>query len=117
MFYIVPLSNPPTHLPSLNSSSDPKPPLTFPLQQIRFLGDPTASFTSALDLTFDGTAIFGGPRSKRYALQIEDGKVKALHVEPDNTGLDGMLIPFHNPFLFSSPPFNIVHPIPWYLHI
>lgn len=57
--------------------------------QIRFLGDPTAQFTEALELTFDGTSIFGGPRSKRYALEIEDGKVKALHVEPDNTGLDG----------------------------
>ncbi|KAM3070019.1 hypothetical protein ACMFMG_003946 [Clarireedia jacksonii] len=55
---------------------------------IRFLGDPTAEFTSAVDLAFDGKAIFGGPRSKRYAMQIEDGKVKALHVEPDNTGLD-----------------------------
>ncbi|KAG4435914.1 hypothetical protein IFR05_008608 [Cadophora sp. M221] len=55
---------------------------------IRFLGDPTAKFTEALDLAFDGAAIFGGPRSKRYALEIEDGKVKALHVEPDNTGLD-----------------------------
>jgi peroxiredoxin len=40
-------------------------------------------------LAFDGSAIFGGPRSKRYALELEDGKVKALHVEPDNTGLDG----------------------------
>jgi hypothetical protein len=58
--------------------------------QIRFLGDPTAKFTKALDLAFDGTAIFGGPRSKRYALEIEDGKVKALHVEPDNTGLNGI---------------------------
>lgn len=57
--------------------------------QIRFLGDPTAKFTEALDLTFDGTAIFGGPRSKRYALEIEDGKVKTIHVEPDNTGVDG----------------------------
>ena len=57
--------------------------------QIRFLGDPTAKFTEAMDLAFDGTALFGGPRSKRYALEIEDGKVKALHVEPDNTGLDG----------------------------
>ena len=57
--------------------------------QIRFLGDPTAKFTEALDLAFDGSAIFGGPRSKRYALEIEEGKVKALHVEPDNTGLDG----------------------------
>jgi 2-Cys peroxiredoxin 5 len=57
--------------------------------QIRFLGDPTAKFTEALDLAFDGTAIFGGPRSKRYVLEIEDGKVKAVHVEPDNTGLNG----------------------------
>ncbi|RKF63629.1 Peroxiredoxin-5, mitochondrial [Erysiphe neolycopersici] len=55
---------------------------------IRFLGDPTAKFTEALDLAFDGSAIFGGPRSKRYALQIDSGKIKALHVEPDNTGLD-----------------------------
>jgi len=42
-------------------------------------------------LAFDGTAIFGGPRSKRYALVLEDGKVKSIHEEPDNTGLDGML--------------------------
>jgi hypothetical protein len=56
--------------------------------QIRFLGDPTAKFTEALDLAFDGTAIFGGPRSKRYVLELEDGKVTAMHVEPDNTGLD-----------------------------
>jgi len=55
---------------------------------IRFLGDPTAKYTEALDLTFDGSAIFGGPRSKRYVLEIDGGKVKALHVEPDNTGLD-----------------------------
>lgn len=55
---------------------------------IRFLGDPTAKFTEALDLAFDGAAIFGGPRSKRYAMEIEDGKVKSLHVEPDNTGLN-----------------------------
>jgi peroxiredoxin len=63
--------------------------------QIRFLGDPTAQFTEALDLAFDGTAIFGGPRSKRYALELEDGKVKAMHVEPDNTGLDGNAALFH----------------------
>ncbi|TVY15669.1 Mitochondrial peroxiredoxin-5 [Lachnellula arida] len=55
---------------------------------IRFLGDPTAKFTEALDLAFDGTAIFGGPRSKRYALVLEDGKVKSIHEEPDNTGLN-----------------------------
>lgn len=60
------------------------------LPQLRFLGDPTAAFTKALDLDFDGTAIFGGPRSKRYALVIEDGKVKSAHVEPDSTGTSGM---------------------------
>ncbi|PSN64436.1 AhpC/TSA family protein [Corynespora cassiicola Philippines] len=55
---------------------------------IRFLADPSLSFTKALDLAFDGAAIFGGDRSKRYALVIEDGAVKEAHVEPDNTGLN-----------------------------
>jgi 2-Cys peroxiredoxin 5 len=41
-------------------------------------------------LSFDGAAIFGGDRSKRYALVIEDGKVKKAFVEPDNTGVKGM---------------------------
>ena len=53
------------------------------------MADPTARFTEALDLAFDGSAIFGGNRSKRYALVIEDGKVKSAHVEPDNTGVNG----------------------------
>ena len=57
--------------------------------KIRFLGDPQAEFTNAMDLAFDATAIFGQPRSKRYALLIENGKVKETHVEPDNTGVDG----------------------------
>lgn len=55
---------------------------------VRFLGDPTGEFTEALDLAFDGTALFGNHRSKRYALVIEEGKVKEAHVEPDNTGLN-----------------------------
>jgi len=25
-------------------------------------------------------------------MEVEDGKVKSLHVEPDNTGLDGMIL-------------------------
>lgn len=54
---------------------------------IRFLADPKGEFTTALDLAFDATAIFGQPRSKRYALVVEDGKVKEAHVEPDNTGM------------------------------
>lgn len=55
---------------------------------IRFLGDPTAKFTEALDLAFDGGAIFGGPRSKRYALKINRGVVHFMYVEPDNTGVN-----------------------------
>lgn len=42
-------------------------------------------------MTFDATAIFGQPRSKRYALIVENGKVKAVFVEPDNTGVKGEL--------------------------
>lgn len=48
------------------------------------------AFTKELDLSFDGASIFGGDRSKRYALIIENGEVKEAHVEPDNTGLNGM---------------------------
>ncbi|KEY67887.1 hypothetical protein S7711_02098 [Stachybotrys chartarum IBT 7711] len=54
---------------------------------IRFLSDPTAEFVKALDLHWEGgVAIFGGPRSKRFALKIEDGKVAKTHIEPDDTG-------------------------------
>ena len=60
-------------------------------EQIRFLGDPSGNWTKALDLTFDSAAIFGNDRSKRYALVIEDGKVKSAHVEPDNTGVNGKI--------------------------
>lgn len=56
---------------------------------IRFLADPHASFTNAVDLAFDSTAIFGNARSKRYALVVEDGKISQVHVEPDNTGVNG----------------------------
>jgi peroxiredoxin len=59
--------------------------------QIRFLGDPSVEFTKALDLSFDGASIFGGDRSKRYALVIENGAVKEAHVESDNTGLNGTI--------------------------
>lgn len=58
---------------------------------MRFLADPSLSFTKALDLAFDGAKIFGGDRSKRYALCIRDGKVQRVHIEPDNTGLKGEL--------------------------
>lgn len=60
--------------------------------QVRFLGDPSVAFTKELDLSFDGASIFGGDRSKRYALVIENGAVKEAHVEPDNTGVNGKLL-------------------------
>jgi 2-Cys peroxiredoxin 5 len=50
--------------------------------QIRFLGDPGLEFTKALDLSFDGASIFGGDRSKRYALVIENGAVVSISVSP-----------------------------------
>lgn len=59
--------------------------------QIRFLGDPAGEFTKALELDFDATPFFGNVRSKRYALVIKDGKIKSIHVEPDNTGTDGTI--------------------------
>ncbi|KAL8969404.1 MAG: hypothetical protein Q9183_002009 [Haloplaca sp. 2 TL-2023] len=55
---------------------------------IRFVGDPDAKFTGAMDLLFESASIFGNDRSKRYALLVEDGKVKESFVEPDNTGVD-----------------------------
>lgn len=53
------------------------------------MGDPSGKFTEALDLSFESSSIFGNDRSKRYALLIEDGKVKEAFVEPDNTGVNG----------------------------
>ncbi|OAA49653.1 Thioredoxin-like fold protein [Metarhizium rileyi] len=55
---------------------------------IRFIADPSAGFTKALDVGFDGTAVFGGLRSKRYALKIENGSVTKTFIEPDGTGAD-----------------------------
>jgi 2-Cys peroxiredoxin 5 len=39
-----------------------------------------------LDMAFDGSDVFGGLRSKRYAIVVEQGRVKSVAVEPDNTG-------------------------------
>lgn len=50
------------------------------------LADPSGAFTDALELSVDIPPL-GGKRSKRYSMVIEDGVVKELNVEPDNTGL------------------------------
>jgi len=36
----------------------------------------------------DLSAFFGNKRSKRYAIIVEDGKVKKAFVEPDNTSVN-----------------------------
>lgn len=51
------------------------------------LADTGAAFTKAIDLDLDLTAVLGSVRSKRYAMLVENGVVKAIDVEPDNTGL------------------------------
>lgn len=49
-------------------------------ENIMMLADGDASYTKALGLTMD-TATFGGVRSQRYAMIIDNGKVSCLNVE------------------------------------
>ena len=56
-------------------------------KNIRFLGDATGKFSKDWDVAFDATALLGNERSKRYAIQTEDGKVTSVAIEPDNTGI------------------------------
>jgi len=49
-------------------------------ENIMMLGDGDGSYTKALGLEMD-TAGFGGVRSQRYAMIIDNGKVTSLHVE------------------------------------
>ena len=53
---------------------------------IRFLGDASGKFTRALDVEFEAASFLGTNRSKRYAIVVEDGKVKSVDIEPDNVG-------------------------------
>lgn len=55
--------------------------------KVRMLADTCGAFTKAVDLELDLSAVLGSVRCKRYALIAEDGVVKVLQVEPDNTGL------------------------------
>jgi peroxiredoxin len=48
---------------------------------IVFLADGNGDFAKSVGLEMDGAPIGFGIRSKRYAMLIEDGVVKALHVE------------------------------------
>ncbi len=48
---------------------------------IAFLADGNGDFAKAVGLDLDGSGIGFGIRSKRYAMLIDNGAVKALHVE------------------------------------
>lgn len=50
-------------------------------EAITFLADGGGAFHQAIGLTMD-TGDFGGVRSQRYAMVVEDGKVTLLNVEP-----------------------------------
>jgi peroxiredoxin len=49
-------------------------------ENITMLADGDGSYTKALGLTMD-TALFGGLRSQRYAMIIDNGIVSSLHLE------------------------------------
>lgn len=52
---------------------------------ISMLGDPDAGFTKAIGMDFDAPPAGLHARSKRYAMLVEDGVVRLLHVE-ENPG-------------------------------
>ena len=49
--------------------------------KVLFLSDGNAEFTKKLGLEFDGSGVGLGTRSKRYAMLVQDGVVKALNIE------------------------------------
>lgn len=56
--------------------------------KLRIVADSTGEFTEKLDLLFDASKFFGNSRSKRYAILVEDGKVKDQFVEPDGVSVN-----------------------------
>jgi peroxiredoxin len=69
---------------------------TDPDNKVEFLADGNAEFAKAMDLSFDGSALGLGVRSKRYCMVVEDGVVKSLNVEEspgkvDVSGGDSLL--------------------------
>jgi peroxiredoxin len=54
--------------------------------KVLFLSDGNGEFTKKIGLDFDGSGIGLGTRSKRYAMLVEDGVVRALSIE-DSPGV------------------------------
>lgn len=64
--------------------------------KITMLSDGNATFTKAIGLDFDGSGFSLGTRSKRYSMLLDNGVVKALHIEEapgvmDISGAEKML--------------------------
>ena len=49
--------------------------------KITLLSDGNGTFTRAVGLDFDGSGFGLGTRSKRYSMLVDNGVVKALHIE------------------------------------
>jgi peroxiredoxin len=50
--------------------------------KVRCLADGNGELTRAVGLAFDGSGFGMGERSQRYAMIVDDGKVRGLFVEP-----------------------------------
>ncbi len=50
--------------------------------KVRMLADGNGEFTKAVGLTLDASGFGMGTRSQRYAMIVQDGKVKEVFVEP-----------------------------------
>ncbi|XP_041352984.1 peroxiredoxin-5, mitochondrial-like [Gigantopelta aegis] len=55
--------------------------------KIRMLADPRCEFTKALGMELDCTKLLGGWRSRRYSVVVDDGVIRQIIEDPDNTGL------------------------------
>jgi len=55
--------------------------------KVRMLADTCCEFTKSLGLELDISAVLGSVRCKRFSMLVQDGVVKQLNIEPDNTGL------------------------------
>ena len=53
---------------------------------VTLLSDGNGEFTSAIGMTLDGSGFGLGNRSLRYSMLVDDGEVKAMHVE-ENPGV------------------------------
>ena len=57
-------------------------------EKVEFLADGNADFTKAIGLSMDRSGFGLGIRSQRYAMLVEDGVVRALHVEENSSQAD-----------------------------